>query len=179
MPQSIFIGFIAAICSNIAVFWRGKTTVDDTLDIFPCHGIGGIVGMICTGIFASKKINPAAYYHLNFLKEVQHVQEEEIGNLSYFSIYAPVRDEKGVMYAYLNIPYFESQNNLQDEISNFLVTIINLNAFIFLVAGIIALFITNRITRSFSLISDKMKEVNLEKTNEEKEQQQTVKAGLF
>ena len=67
----------------------------------------------------------------------------------------------------LNIPYFESQNNLQDEISNFLVTIINLNAFIFLVAGIIALFITNRITRSFSLISNKMKEVNLEKTNEE------------
>ena len=58
VPQSIFIGFIAAICSNIAVFWRGKTTVDDTLDVFPCHGIGGIVGMICTGIFASKKINP-------------------------------------------------------------------------------------------------------------------------
>src|SRR6476659_5842725 len=59
VPQSIFIGFIAAICSNIAVFWRGKTTVDDTLDVFPCHGIGGIVGMICTGIFASKKINPS------------------------------------------------------------------------------------------------------------------------
>lgn len=59
VPQSIFIGFIAAICSNIAVFWRGKTTIDDTLDVFPCHGIGGIVGMICTGIFASKKINPA------------------------------------------------------------------------------------------------------------------------
>ncbi|MEO6454524.1 MAG: ammonium transporter [Ginsengibacter sp.] len=59
VPQSIFIGFIAAICSNIAVYWKGKTTVDDTLDVFPCHGIGGIVGMICTGIFASKKINPA------------------------------------------------------------------------------------------------------------------------
>jgi len=58
LPQSIFIGFIAAICSNIAVYFRGKTTIDDTLDVFPCHGIGGIVGMICTGIFASKKINP-------------------------------------------------------------------------------------------------------------------------
>jgi nitrogen fixation/metabolism regulation signal transduction histidine kinase len=42
-----------------------------------------------------------------------------------------------------------------------------LNAFIFLVAGIIALFITNRITRSFSLISDKMKKINLETGNEE------------
>ncbi|MDR3713263.1 MAG: ammonium transporter [Puia sp.] len=58
VPQSLFIGFIAAVCSNTAVYWKGKTTIDDTLDVFPCHGIGGIVGMIMTGVFASKKINP-------------------------------------------------------------------------------------------------------------------------
>ena len=59
LPQSIFIGFAGAICSNIAVYWKGKTTIDDTLDVFPCHGIGGIVGMILTGVFASKSINSA------------------------------------------------------------------------------------------------------------------------
>jgi ammonium transporter, Amt family len=59
IPQSIFIGFIAAICSNLAVHWKSKTTIDDTLDVFPCHGLGGMVGMILTGVFASKKINPA------------------------------------------------------------------------------------------------------------------------
>lgn len=59
IPQSFFIGFIAAICSNLAVYWKGKTTIDDTLDVFPCHGIGGIVGMILTGVFANKKINSA------------------------------------------------------------------------------------------------------------------------
>jgi len=59
LPQSIFIGFIASICSNVAVYWKGKTTIDDTLDVFPCHGIGGIVGMILTGVFASKAINAA------------------------------------------------------------------------------------------------------------------------
>ncbi|MGN6437799.1 MAG: ammonium transporter [Agriterribacter sp.] len=58
LPQSCFIGFISAIISNLAVHWKGKTTIDDTLDVFPCHGVGGIVGMICTGIFASKDINP-------------------------------------------------------------------------------------------------------------------------
>lgn len=115
----------------------------------------------------SEKMEPIAFFHLSTLKDVQFFQEQQIGSLEYLSNYVPVRNETGKEYAYLNIPYFESQNNLQDEISNFLVTIINLNAFIFLVAGIIALFITNRITRSFSLISDKMKEVNLEKTNEE------------
>ncbi len=113
----------------------------------------------------SKKIDPGAFYHLNRLRQIQHSQEETIGDFSYLSIYAPVRD-KGIVYGYINIPYFTSKPELQQEISNFLVTIINLNAFIFLIAGLIALFITNRITRSFSLISDKMKEVNLGKRNE-------------
>lgn len=115
----------------------------------------------------STRMDPIAYYHLNKQKDVQFFQEQKIGRLSYLSNYVPVRNQSGKEYAYLNIPYFESQNKLQEEISNFLVTIINLNAFIFLIAGIIALFITNRITRSFSLISNRMKEVNLGQVNEE------------
>ncbi len=59
IPQSIFIGFVAAIISNVAVYYKSKSSLDDTLDVFPCHGIGGMVGMVLTGIFASKTINPA------------------------------------------------------------------------------------------------------------------------
>jgi ammonium transporter, Amt family len=50
--QSIFIGFAASIVSNIAVYYKEHVTVDDTLDVFPCHGLGGIVGMILTAVFA-------------------------------------------------------------------------------------------------------------------------------
>ncbi len=50
---SIFIGAVASIVSNLAVTWKSKSTLDDTLDVFPCHGLGGIVGMIMTGIFAN------------------------------------------------------------------------------------------------------------------------------
>lgn len=114
----------------------------------------------------STMMNPVAFYHLHRNNEVQYFQEEEIGRLRYVSNYKPVIDENGDKYAYLNIPYFTSQENLKEEISNFIVTIINLNAFIFLVAGVIALFITNRITRSFSLIGEKMKKINLESHNE-------------
>ncbi len=112
------------------------------------------------------KMDPAAFYHLNQLKEIQFFKEESIGSLNYLSNYVPVIDASGKEYAYLNIPYFTSQTKLRQEISNFLVAIINLNAFIFLIAGIVAFFITNRITRSFSFISNKMKEVNLGKVNE-------------
>ncbi len=57
IPHSIFIGFFTALISNIAVYIKSKTTLDDTLDVFPCHGVGGIVGMLMTGIFASKAVN--------------------------------------------------------------------------------------------------------------------------
>lgn len=51
--QSMFIGFIAAIISNYAIHLKDKTGVDDTLDVFPSHGVGGIVGMLLTPVFAS------------------------------------------------------------------------------------------------------------------------------
>lgn len=117
--------------------------------------------------FLSKKMDPVAFYHLSRLKQIPYVQRERLGTLSYSSIYAPVRNESGRVESYLNIPYFLSQRELNQEISNFLITIINLNAFIFLIAGAIALFITNRITSSFLLISERMQEINLGKTNEE------------
>ena len=58
IPQSIFIGAVASLISNVAIYYKSKSILDDTLDVFPCHGIGGMVGMLMTGIFASKNINP-------------------------------------------------------------------------------------------------------------------------
>jgi Amt family ammonium transporter len=54
IPQSIIIGVIGALISNIAVGIKQKSTLDDTLDVFPCHGLGGIVGMLLTGVFANQ-----------------------------------------------------------------------------------------------------------------------------
>ncbi len=58
IPHSLAIGIIASIISNIIVDWRTRTSIDDTLDVFPCHGVGGMVGMLLTGVFATKAINP-------------------------------------------------------------------------------------------------------------------------
>ncbi|MBW2937283.1 ammonium transporter [Aureisphaera sp. CAU 1614] len=52
LGQSIFIGFVAAIVSNFAIRLNKKSEIDDTLDVFPSHGVGGIVGMILTGVLA-------------------------------------------------------------------------------------------------------------------------------
>ena len=52
VPVSIFFGFSAAIVSNCIVNAPFMKKIDDTLDVFACHGVGGIMGMILTAIFA-------------------------------------------------------------------------------------------------------------------------------
>ncbi len=59
IAHSLVIGIVSSIISNMMVEWRTRTALDDTLDVFPCHGIGGMTGMILTGIFANTAINAA------------------------------------------------------------------------------------------------------------------------
>jgi Amt family ammonium transporter len=47
------------ICNIIAHYIKNKTHLDDALDVFACHGLGGILGSIMTGLFASSAVNPA------------------------------------------------------------------------------------------------------------------------
>jgi Amt family ammonium transporter len=52
--QSICIGAVAAVICNVVANIKAKTVLDDTLDVFPVHGIGGLVGMLATGLLAKK-----------------------------------------------------------------------------------------------------------------------------
>ncbi len=55
---AIAIGAVGAIASFVAVDLFRSTGIDDTLDVFACHGVGGIVGSLLTGVFASTAVNP-------------------------------------------------------------------------------------------------------------------------
>lgn len=59
IPHAIFIGLFSSVVSNFMVSKFPKGKIDDALDVFACHGVGGMVGMLLTGVFASKAINPA------------------------------------------------------------------------------------------------------------------------
>ncbi|MFH1403895.1 MAG: ammonium transporter [Candidatus Altiarchaeota archaeon] len=56
---AIVIGAIAgAVCFIMILFIKNKTRIDDALDVMACHGMGGIIGALLTGVFASTMINP-------------------------------------------------------------------------------------------------------------------------
>lgn len=115
----------------------------------------------------SKKMDPVAYIEMHRENRIRFIQSESIGSFGYLSIYIPLMTDTGETYGYLNIPYLNSQIDLNQEISGFLATLINLNAFIFLLAGAIAFFITNQITASLSLIGATMKKMNLGVKNQQ------------
>jgi ammonium transporter, Amt family len=56
---AVIIGLTAGVISNLVANWRaGRSRIDDTLDVFACHGIGGIIGAVSVGLFATVLVNP-------------------------------------------------------------------------------------------------------------------------
>ena len=53
------IGAVAAPISYYAIKFRQRRNLDESLDVWACHGIGGTWGALATGLFASKTVNPA------------------------------------------------------------------------------------------------------------------------
>jgi len=55
-PASIAIGFLTAIACNYATLLKNVIRIDDAIDVFASHGVGGFVGALLTGIFADSRV---------------------------------------------------------------------------------------------------------------------------
>ncbi len=56
--SAILIGLLAGAVCFLAVNFKTRLKLDDSLDVVGIHGVGGVVGTLCLGIFASTKVNP-------------------------------------------------------------------------------------------------------------------------
>ncbi len=111
----------------------------------------------------SRIIRPDAYYQLITLGKSIHVQDEKIGNLAYLSCYVPLRDDMGATLGYINVPFFSSERDLNFQISNIVITLINLYAFIFLISSLFTVIITRWLTRTLNIIIRQFGRVNLQR----------------
>jgi Amt family ammonium transporter len=57
--SAIALGALAAFPSYFVIRWRARSRLDDSLDVFAAHGVGGCVGAVLTGVFATTALNPA------------------------------------------------------------------------------------------------------------------------
>ena len=95
----------------------------------------------------SRHIDPLAFVRLKYDKQSQYVHEEQVGSLSFLSAYVPFENEDGELLAYLNLPYFAQQSELDQEVAQFYVAIINIFMLLFILSLLAALFASNWITR--------------------------------
>jgi len=114
----------------------------------------------------SPVMEPAAYRNVALNKKTEFIQNEHIGNLNYLAIYSPIRDNQGNLLAYLNLPYFAKERELNNEISGLLVTLVNVYVLLLVLAGLLAYLLSDSVTRSLSAISEKLKLVKLSMKNE-------------
>lgn len=70
------IGIIASVLSYYVMIWRNKSNrIDESLDVFACHGIGGTWGAIATGIFATVAVNSAGADGLIYGNGIQLIKQ--------------------------------------------------------------------------------------------------------
>jgi len=86
-PKSaLIIGIIASLCCYIALSLKSRFGYDDSLDVFGVHGVGGSVGTICAGIFASTLVNPNGANGLFFGNPKQLFIQ--IGGVAFVALYS-------------------------------------------------------------------------------------------
>jgi len=108
-------------------------------------------------------MRPDAFHQLNKEGQSIVIQNEKVAGLAYLAAYQPLRDEKGVALGYLNVPFFSSEKDIKYQVSNIVVTLINVYAFIFLISSLITVYITRWVTGSFNVIIRQFGQLNLQK----------------
>jgi len=113
----------------------------------------------------SQKINVEAYNQIHLKKKSEFIHSEHIGSLNYLSAYTPFVNEKGEFLAYVNVQYFSRQDEIEDQISAFLLAIIDIMVLMLAISTILAITVSNRLTRPLKYIQESLKSVQIGSTN--------------
>lgn len=114
----------------------------------------------------SNRMEANAYYELKFLKNSFFIQEEKIGSQTYLSAYLPFKNQDNHSVAYLNLPYFAKQYELEEEVSGFIVAFLNIYLFLLFIAVVITLVVSRYLSKPLQMIKEKLGNLDLQDTNE-------------
>jgi len=114
----------------------------------------------------SDRMNPGAYFNIREKGLTQFIHPENAGLLRFIAAYAPFTDRSGNITAFLNLPYFEKQNELNKDVSVFLSALVNIYVLLFAIAVLVTIFLSTRISKPLLLIQEKMSGIKLGASNE-------------
>lgn len=140
---------------------------EQSQDINIFNAYGSLNATSQEGIFnksiLTRIMMPKPYFH--FTHQAQNsllINKEQIGELNYLSAYLPFKNDLGEVVGYINVPFFAASKDLNLQISNVLIALINIYAVIFLIATLLALFISKWLTKNLQIIINRFQKFTLQ-----------------
>ena len=109
------------------------------------------------------RMNFEAFYMLKEKKIAGYIKNLNIGSLVYTASYNPIINHENKLIGYINIPSFNTQQNLDSQIISLITTLVNIYTILLLISSIITFLFINSLTKSLRLVADSFKNVNLKK----------------
>ncbi|MFO8234851.1 MAG: ATP-binding protein [Bacteroidales bacterium] len=113
-----------------------------------------------------RRMDAKAYRELAVKSQPRFIHSEVLGNLQYHSAYVPFYNEHGETLAYLNVPYFTRQQALKKEVYTVVMVMVNIYVFLIIIGTLVAVLVSNNITRPLRLIRHKLEKIGLNRANE-------------
>lgn len=114
----------------------------------------------------SERMDANAFYQLSVLKNSYLIQDEKIGTQNFQSAYLPFQNQDNQSVAFLNLPYFAKQFELEEEVSGFVVAFLNIYLFLLFITIVISIIISRFLSKPIQLIKNKIRHLDLQQTNE-------------
>ena len=150
----LFVKFSNVFFTDINLYdLSGKLIASSRAEVFE----KGLIG---------NRMNSTAFATMAIEKKSEFIHIEKIGKQQYLSAYIPFRNSQNNTIAYLNLPYFAKDKEIQSDVTTLVTAFLNIFVLLFLITGIFTIFITNRITLPLAIIQQKLKDFSLGRKNE-------------
>ncbi len=108
-----------------------------------------------------RKMDPTAFHELHVHNQMEFIHFERIGEMRYWSAYVPFYNGYNELVAYLNLPYFAKQSIIRQEISTFIIAILNAYFLLIFLAVVMAVFLSNQVTKPLRILQEKFTKMEL------------------
>ncbi len=106
-------------------------------------------------------MHPKAVRQLRQKNTGSVIISERIGKADYLSAYVPFRNNQGEVVAYINLPYFSRQDELNKEITDFAMAFANVFLLLIMLSVVMGIFIANQLTKPLAYLQEKIKTIDL------------------
>lgn len=114
----------------------------------------------------SRLINPQAIANFRKKESANFSTRDKIGSLNYLSLYTPLYNVSGNFIGYMNLPYFARQSDLEEGLSDYITTLLNVYVVLFLVSLFTGLVVTTYVTKPLRIVQQQLAKISLGKRNE-------------